>query len=723
MTPKYRWKLTIGNDVYDVQPVYKDELALNYEKETQQRFFRAKLSSKIDFVARDADVIIAAPFETDFLLDIELSSDYGLTWQTYYHCHFHKTDCTINFDDRKVSVQPEAIDRYNDVLAGLDKEFNLIELAPAIQPIGLTKRPMFQLYTVGENICSCLCGGQAFEQDMFDTSESRVRECGFGGINAGWEFNFQNPPVEGFGSPFIGFFNGAGSEFWATDTTYYLTYFEWSEPIVGSRYIQNHNGIRVVQTSTGTTLWEFDQYKVTLWENDYNDIPAELTFSGDPQLTAYKTEYGMYGRLVLDRNEVQGWTVSELRSDDVVSNNRNYHYSLPFTDFNIQQSSRTSVEPTKWGRNDAGQYFLPPDDIREWYPVGRSQWVNTSVWMMWTVDMGNIEVAGRKPFTLKDAFPIWSVIKVLLAKVAPDVTHEGTAAYSDFLYGTAKSQFDRDTRLFIAPKSNIIVGEYQEPAMKAPTTLGNILKMLRDMYGCYWFVDEQNRLRIEHIRWFKNGGSYSGEPVIGIDLTNSINIRNEKDWAFDTSEVKFNKEEMPERYQYEWMDDSTDVFNGNPVNILSTFVHKGKVEEVTISGFTSDVDYMLLAPDMCSKDGFAIMAARASGNDYVVDIVNTGFDQWTKSIQNPYLAMRWLIPSYLTYDMPSWNIEIGDVQQTASGIQRNRQQTISFPADVDMDMMQLVKTHIGNGEIDKAEVNLSSRQAKVQLKYDTYDRE
>ena len=713
MTPKYRWKLTIGNDVYDVQPVYKDELALNYEKESQQRFFRAKLSSKIDFVARDADVIIAAPFETNFLLDIELSNDYGLTWQTYYHCHFHKTDCTINFDDRKVSVQPEAIDRYNDVLAGLDKEYNLIELAPAIQPIGLTKRPMFQLYTVGESICSCLCGGQAFEQDMFDTTESRVRECGFGGINAGWEFNFQNPPVAGFGSPFIGFNHGDGSEFWATDTTYYLKYYQYQE---GAYFT---NGINIIETATGTVKWNFEQ----TGGYAYHPIPPEITFPGSPQLTAYKTEYGMYGRLVLDRNDMQGWTVSELRSDDVVSNNRNYHYSLPFTDFNIQQSSRTSVEPTKWGRNDAGQYFLPPDDIREWYPVGRSQWVNTSVWMMWTVDMGNIEVAGRKPFTLKDAFPIWSVIKVLLGKVAPNVTHDGTAAYSDFLYGTAKSLYDRDTRLFIAPKSNIIVGEYQEPAMKAPTTLGNILKMLRDMYGCYWFIDEQNRLRIEHIRWFKNGGSYSGEPVIGIDLTDSINIRNEKDWAFATSEVKFNKEEMPERYQYEWMDESTDIFNGNPVNILSTFVHEGKVEEVTISGFTSDVDYMLLAPDMCSKDGFAIMAARASGNDYVVDIVNMGFDQWTKSIQNPYLAMRWLIPSYLTYDMPSWNIEIGDVQQTALGIQRNRQQTISFPADVDMDMMQLVKTHIGNGEIDKAEVNLSSRQAKVQLKYDTYDRE
>ena len=714
MTPKYRWKLTIGNDVYDVQPVYKDELALNYEKESQQRFFRAKLSSKIDFVARDADVIIAAPFETDFLLDIELSNDYGLTWQTYYHCHFHKTDCTINFDDRKVSVQPEAIDRYNDVLAGLDKEFNLIELTPAIQPIGLTKRPMFQLYNVGESICSCLCGGQDFEQDMFDTSESRVRECGFGGINAGWEFNFQNPPVAGFGSPFIGFNHGDGSEFWASDTTYYLKYYEYQE---GAYFT---NGINIIETATGTVKWNFEQ----TGGYAYHPIPPEITFPGSPQLTAYKTEYGMYGRLVLDRNDMQGWTVSELRSDDVVSNNRNYHYSIPFTDFNVQQSSRTSVEPTKWGRNDAGQYFLPPDDIREWYPVGRSQWVNTSVWMMWTVDMGNIEVAGRKPFTLKDAFPIWSVIKVLLGKVAPNITHDGTAAYSDFLYGTAKSLYDRDTRLFIAPKSNIIVGEYQEPAMKAPTTLGNILKMLRDMYGCYWFIDEQNRLRIEHIRWFKNGGSYSGEPVIGIDLTDSINIRNEKDWAFATSEVKFNKEEMPERYQYEWMDESTDIFNGNPVNILSTFVHEGKVEEVTISGFTSDVDYMLMAADMCSKDGFALLGARLVSGGYAVPIVNLGFGNTGKSVQNYYLSMAFLLDNYLTYDMPAWSIEINDVQATAKGIQRNRQQQLNFPAGLEnIDFNKLIRTHIGDGEIDRLEMSLSSRMAKVQLNYNTYDRE
>lgn len=713
MIPIYRWRIQKGSDEpIAVHPVYKDDISLNYEKESQQRFFRAKLSSKIDFIAEDADMIIAAPFETKFTLLLDISSDMGLTFSQYYACQFYKTDCTINYDDRKVSVQPEVQDRYNDVLAGLDKEYNLIELAPAIQPIQLTKRPMYQLYNVGESICNCFCGGQAFEVDMADTSEERVRECGFESRDASWEFNFPNPPVAGFSQPFVGFFHGNGSEFWATDTTYYLVYYEDGGTT---------NGILIKETATGNTLWQYEQFHYP----GYEDIPAEFTFSGNPQLTVYKAAFGIYGRLVMDRDDVQGWNVSKLSTDDVVANNRNYHYSVPFTDFTATQSVRTSVEPTKWGRNDAGQYFLPPDDTHEWYPVGRSQWVNVSVWVQYSANMASIELQGRKEFMLKDAFPVWSVIEVLLNKVAPSVTHKGTSAYSDFLYGTARGQaiFGGDIQLFLAPKSNIIVGEYQEPAMKAPVTLGEVLKMLHNMYGCYWFIDEQNRLRIEHIEWFKRGGSYTGEPVIGIDLTDSYNLRNGKDWAFCTSEIKFKKEDMPARYEYEWMDDCTEVFNGT-IDVLSTFVKEDKVEEVTVSGYTSDVDYMLMAPNMCSKDGFALLGAKLVSGVYAVPIVSIGFGEYTKSIQNYYLSMAFLLPNYLISDMPAWNIKIGETQTVASGIQRNKQQQLKFPAVLeDTDFNKLVRTHIGDGEIDRLEMSLSSRMAKVQLNYDTYDAE
>jgi hypothetical protein len=334
-----------------------------------------------------------------------------------------------------------------------------------------------------------------------------------------------------------------------------------------------------------------------------------------------------------------------------------------------------------------------------------------------------MERTQRKGFTLRDAFPVWSVLQVLLGKVAPSVTHEGTTTYSDFLYGSAKGITDM-TKLFLAPKSNVIVGEYQEPAMKAPVTLGEVLSMLRKVYGCYWFVDGQSRLRIEHVRWFKNGGAYSGDRVIGTDLTEALNVRNGKPWAFATSEVKYNKEDMPERYQYEWMDDSTEMFNGQPVNVLSAFVHEGKVEEVTVSGYTSDVDYMLLAPEMCSKDGFALLAAEAVSGGYAVPIVSTSFGIFSLDVQNYYLSMRYLVPAFLTDDMPSWDIEVNGQQSRARGIQRNRQQTINIPVgNTDPNMLQLVRTYIGDGEWGRTEINLSSRMAKTQLNYDTYDEE
>ena len=55
MTPKYRFFLQIGEDgtKQTVCPNYKDDLTLDYELETNQRFYRAKLSGKINFVRAD----------------------------------------------------------------------------------------------------------------------------------------------------------------------------------------------------------------------------------------------------------------------------------------------------------------------------------------------------------------------------------------------------------------------------------------------------------------------------------------------------------------------------------------------------------------------------------------------------------------------------------------------------------------------------------------------
>jgi hypothetical protein len=57
---------------------------------------------------------------------------------------------------------------------------------------------------------------------------------------------------------------------------------------------------------------------------------------------------------------------------------------------------------------------------------------------------------------------------------------------------------------------------------------------------------------------------------------------------------------------------------------------------------------------------------------------------------------------------------------TVNGTQRNRKQSVNVPTgESDPDMNQLIKTGLGNGQIEKMSINLSSRMAKTTLRYAT----
>lgn len=741
MNVLYRWKLTIGENTQQVHPIYKDDLSLDYQRETGQMFMRAKLSGKITFVAVDADTIINAPFETEFIVTIEKSVDLGLTWAQYYRCHFYKTDCTINEDDRSVEVQPTVIDQYNDVLNGLEKEYNLTELPVSVEPIKAAKRPFFQLYTEGEDIITCLYGGQYFETNRVN-SEVSPSECHFSKIKERFEIQFTSTTESGFETPFLGLWDGldsGDSDFYNEDGVYYLEYFEYVVGSAGQMYVY-YNGFYINRITDGVAVWAFSQHS----NDGYQSLPSTLTFSPTddeslPNLSADLFSYKIWGRVVLDLESFEHdnagtsetITAYDIPSDDIAENNRNYKYCFGFNQYNLVQSTRYSDTPTKWGRNDMGKYFLPPYDSENWYPVGRSMWVNTSIWLNYSLIMTQFEVEARKSFVIKDTYPISSVISILLAQFAPNISHQDNSAYSKMFYddtmATGVASVLNGTRAFVSPKSNILIGEYQEPAQKAPITLKTVFDMLAKVYGCYWYIDDSNRLVIEHISWFKNGGSYSNAPSIGYDLTALENLPNGKKWAFATSQYQYDKEDMPARYQYSWMDDVTELFKGKPINVLSSFVKEDKVEDVTIANFTSDIDFMLISPESCSKDGFALFQADLHSAPQMTEIpfgryfVDHLIPHW---FQNPTLSMFWAQPYFLLYDMPAWDIEVNGEEWTSSGIQRNKKQQLSLPVGVsDPNVQQLVKTYIGNGQIDKMSINLSSRTAKVTLKYNTYDNE
>ena len=808
--------------------------------ESGQRFFRKQLSGKLTFVRDDYTLIMSATYEQTLHFYVEISTDYGLTYSQYWEGTFSRTDCTINYDDKSIQVQPTTLDAYKNVLKGIEKEYNLIELLPEIQRLIVAKRPLIQVYVPGDSVVSCFLSGCHWEQDADEVTN------GYTLINT-YHFALNTIVKE------IEVASNGGLDEAAGTYTGRVTYDEVTHHWVGNLYQQN-NGAYYIAIDTndinmGDMHWTFVSAILTrqvdgvqlygyLTSGDFGNITFTMTpVSGSGMSGTMGCDmwtYNIFARLLCDVESLFGTATNTIPDDDIVENNRNYKrcagYSVPIASI----SNRTSDEPTEYGRRDDGKYFAPPANIinRKYYPIAQSTWRWASLWFVHNyVDQETDRVA-RKQYVLQDAYPIASCISVLLKEINPNITHEATTDYSQFLYSETNPISGDKWALFATQKTNILKGEYTEPARKAITTLQEFLKMLQSVFNCYWYV-EDNKLKIEHISFFKNGGAYSGTRQVGYDLTTLTNVKNGKPWCYGQNEISFDKQDLPERYQYGWMDETTEAFDGLPIEILSPNVEDGKIEDVTVGNFTSDVDYMLLNPSACSEDGFALLAAvpanalidddsedyspgfygshgedgvnnnystplypiitdfigkqcsvkmECSGNgrceahffdsngttlggcyyyhieqgtteftmngtipegavafgffmnygsldfnvfkvsvagEYELPFIKKTIDNADFRLQNGYLAMIDLQPKYLTYDMPSYNINVNGSDTTANGMSRKAKQTIVFPSDaLDVDTNKLVKTLVGFGEFSSISLNLSSRMIKATLNYD-----
>lgn len=723
MNPKYRFYLNAGREQVRVNPIYKDDLAKELELETGQQFYRAKLSGKINFVRDDYDFINDKSFDTEFIFRIEQSDDGGLSFFPYYTGKFMKTDCEWNNDDKKVTVQPDVYDQYNNVLAGLEKEYNLIELAPQITQLNYKKRPLIQIYIPGDSVVSCFLSGMYWEQDanVVTDRNALLNTYYFALCNLLKEINVTgttNPNVNGLYSGRMSISNNVftGTMRPNVSNGYYIYVSQvYTPPFFSAVTVQ------IRQSSDDKVMYSYiaNIGGNNPWDNADFDAHAVSGSGATGSAHCEMATYSIYARYLCDVEQVLNVDTYPLPTDDIVEDNRNYNRVVRYALDIAYISNQSSTEPSQWGIRDDGTYFMPPYSISGdiFYPIARSTWRYASIWFAFYLADWLLEEDARSPYTLRDANPISSVISVLLQKIAPGITHEGTEEYSRFLYGANRPLGNYNFTLLLTQKTNVTKGDYDRPAQKAPITLQQVTNMLRDCFRCYWYI-ENNKFKIEHIQFFRNGGSYNS-ATIGVDLTKLQNIRNGKNWSFATNSWSFDKVDMPERYQFEWMDDVTEPFEGNPIEVISKYVTAGKIETINISNFTSDIDYMILNPGSVSDDGFALFAAVKNGNTYELPFLDFSFGAGKLVLQNGILAMRYLQPTFYIYDLPAYNVEINGSQVRALGIDRKKKQTLNYPSIDDPDPMQLIKTKLGNGQIEKISINLCSRMNKLTLKYDT----
>lgn len=714
MYPIYKFELTQNGVTTQVRPIYSAGLAKDFEKESGQQFFREKLSGEIRFEGPDYAAISGAAFETRFALQVFISYDAGATWASYWQGEFWKTDCTFDDDAQVVSVKVGPTDRYTAVLNGIEREFNLIDLAPEIAQVQADKRPMIQVYTPGDTVIACFLSGMWWEQECEVVSDTTQLENHFHFYRNTTGRVITPTGVASLPDVFVGTVPSGYADLTFTSGTYKFVF----RRETGSGYVRFY--YEIARVSDNTVLYRYSEVNTTPWTAASYTLTAVSGSGATGSVAITYRDIPIYMRYVLDVATISGQTTYDIPSDDLCPNNRNYHKVIGYGVSNvIFFSQQLSATPTKWGLYAPGQYYQEPYSIYgdEFFPVARNSWGRVSVWFAFSAIDWLLEEQGRAPFTIRHAYPLSSVISVLLAQIAPGVTHAGTTDYSEFLYGT--NLLGVTQTVMITPKSNIVSAGYDQPAQKAPITLKDVTDMLRDCYRCYWWIDDQNRFRIEHIEYFNNGGSYYGSPVVGMDLTQMTVKRTGKAWATALNKYTFEKPEMAGRYEFGWMDEVTQLFEGYPIDIVSQYVQRDRIEQVSVRNFTSDIDYILLNPSAVSMDGFVLLGAVMQGGGYSLPYEDVTPQSATQHILQNALAAFVKLQEYYDFDMPAPQYTINGVLHVARGVKRLRTQEVSFPCLNDPNLLQLVKTGLGNGTIEKMSLNLSSRNAKTTLRHDT----
>ena len=708
-------------DGFEVHPVY-NELSKKYEKESETQIFKESIEGTIKLVKDTFDYIASQSLDHKFEFTIQMLVNGSYT--TYFNSTFFKTNCTFDYDKKictpKLTQVNTAIDLYNK----RDNTVDLLKMKVPITPISIAKRSTLQIYCAGSGTLACItANGSYWEEEVIESISDQEQ------LENTYFFNLskwigtvtfkkggvrppENPDIDVTGT-YLCSLNYRPENPNKTKLTYTridglykaIVYLEdheegglpWSE-MEGQIMDISGNVLFECKSDFASEKWEY------VGDPSLSHMPIGLTFIST-------LGESIYTRMLSDLSKIGDNTGQKIPYDgDICTNRSGYKYAYPFVTSSLYISDDIRDEPNIYGVTSGGKYYYPPyNPTMDFRPINKSNWGDSySVWLNFSIEIqGTLEKAVLQ-YTLKDAYKLSDIIQAILTEYGFDISFSDTAEYSTFLYGDNPIR-TQAFELFISPKSNVLKGQYDKPAQKAEITFESIMDMLMNCFRCYWFVDSSNRLRIEHITWFMRGETYeinSNKKII--DLTAKHDKFNNMTAGYFQNSVEYDTSELASRYEFNWMDDVTDFFEGSPLIITSEYVDQSSTEDISIQDFTTDIDYMLANPEAFSSDGFALIGASKDSNEtYYIPILN--------HYQNYYLSWPSLISSYYIYDLPGYSIKYEATSMYAAGLKQFIKQDVEFISYEDPDTLSLIKTELGSGTIDSMSINLNTRKISASI--------
>ena len=349
-------------------------------------------------------------------------------------------------------------------------------------------------------------------------------------------------------------------------------------------------------------------------------------------------------------------------------------------------------------------------------PVCPNTWTGVSAWF-WLDDTLKEQLTdASETVTVRDAYKLADVLKVVLRDTGAGVTYAENTAHSHFFHANGTNAIRGANKVpILIPITNATIGTYDQPARKTPIRLSEIFNLLDYFYNVHPYINEAG-LGLEHWQFFDNGRSYTAEQV-GANVRALINPQVNMPWDDTWDGYEYEKQDLPERIEYGWAAACSRPFEGNPINILSRFVSKGNIKSAKTTRFVADLDFVLGNPENQPKDVFLIVECEKNGAYY--DVLFNTFEMQgeTYRLQNGHMAFAYAQNQYLRYGMPAENIEVNGEATTALSVERSKVETVLVPPIANLDKAKMVRTKLGNGRISEMKQDLPGGFMTITLKH------
>ena len=297
----------------------------------------------------------------------------------------------------------------------------------------------------------------------------------------------------------------------------------------------------------------------------------------------------------------------------------------------------------------------------------------------------------------------------------------GIVRGSQFFGGatTGIGEPDELSNIILFQKSDFKRPGSSEPAKQMMVTFELIDKLL-ELWNCGWYVLNvagQRYFIYEHRYFFENGLDYTLPPVVGLDLNDPAyyEIVGECN-CFDCL-----RPEIPQREKFSFAEAENIDCVGADIYYDSACVTDkpgGNILQRNFNEFSSDVAYIMANPDEVGNDGIVVCSCYEDSDQYRIytDVEGEISEQ---VIINAPMSWANLHNYYWTYGRSISNGYMNNNPRNFDSYQKNaRQKEILIPSCcLEINPYELVRTSMGDGEIETMELDLKTGWTKLTLLY------